>query len=166
MTFLDLQKQIVQTRKARHGVANRRDYFVDVDAKEEIALNAIYQRALRTANEVVKHYEITGEFDRKEKISVVFGEKKPNKPNKKEHIENNKMLIFEAENKKLKQEIANLQQQIKEIKDKQRHGGRKGYNDTMVREVKTARANGETWRGLASRLGISTTTAQKLFFIT
>ena len=70
MTFLELQKQIQQTKKARRGVRNRRDYFKDATIEEEIALEEIYKRALRAANEVIKHYEKTGEFDPKEKMLI------------------------------------------------------------------------------------------------
>ena len=57
MTFIELQKRIVQTRKARRGVKNRTDYFDD-DWQEEEFCKELYKRALRAANEVVKHYEI------------------------------------------------------------------------------------------------------------
>ena len=153
MTFLDLQRKIVQTRKARQGVANRRDYFKDVNLDEEVALNAIYKRALRTANEVVKHYEIAEEFDPEEKISIVFG-KKPNE-------DENQTL--EQENEKLKAEITSLKKELEDFKGKFKSGGRKGYDATMAEQVRNARSKGETWRGLAAKLGISPTTAQKLY---
>ena len=35
MTFLELQKRIVQTRKARSGVHNRTDYFDSADSNED-----------------------------------------------------------------------------------------------------------------------------------
>lgn len=73
MTFIELQKRIVQTRKARQGVKNRTDYFDDCDWQEEEYWKAVYQRALRAANEVVKHYESAGEIDKTEKVSVLFG---------------------------------------------------------------------------------------------
>lgn len=72
MTFLDLQKRIVQTRKARQGAKNRTDYFDD-DWQEEEYWKAVYQRALRAANKVVQHYEASGRLDKSEKISVHFG---------------------------------------------------------------------------------------------
>ena len=34
MTFLELQNQIVQTRKARKGIKNREDYFQDDETEE------------------------------------------------------------------------------------------------------------------------------------
>jgi hypothetical protein len=71
MTFLELQRRIVQTRKARKGVKNRTDYFDDW--QEEEYWKAVYQRALRAANKVVKHYESAGEIDKNEKVSVLFG---------------------------------------------------------------------------------------------
>lgn len=146
MTFLELQRRIQQTKKARKGIRNKRDYFEDTTFDEEMVLNKIYQRALKAANEVIKHYTETGEFNPEEKMNVFFGEK-----SKSDKSEN------------LKSEIENLKKDIIEFKEKFRRGGRKGYNDTMANEVKIARANGETWRGLAKKLGISTATAQKLY---
>ena len=67
MTFMELQNQIVQTRKARKGVKNREDYFLD-DDKEEF-WTSVYKRALYIANDVVKHYEKKGEYDRSEKFN-------------------------------------------------------------------------------------------------
>lgn len=58
MTFLELHKRIVQTRKARKGVKNREDYFQDDDREE--FWKSVYKRALYIANEVVKHYEKKG----------------------------------------------------------------------------------------------------------
>ena len=127
MTFLELQKQIQQTKKARKGVKNRRDYFKNATFEEEMALEAIYKKALRAANEVIKHYAEIGEFNPEEKMNVFFGEK-----SKSDKSEN------------LKSEIENLKKDIIEFKEKFRRGGRKGYNDTMANEVKIARANGET----------------------
>lgn len=72
MTFLELQKRIVQTRKARQGVKNRTDYFGDCSGQEEQFWNEVYKRSLRVANEVVKHYVASGSLDRAEKISVHF----------------------------------------------------------------------------------------------
>ena len=72
MTFLELQKRIVQTRKARRGIRNRTDYFDDCDWQEEEYWREVYKRSLRVANEVVKHYEASGSLDRAKKISVHF----------------------------------------------------------------------------------------------
>ncbi len=74
MTFLELQKRIVQTRKARSGVHNRTDYFDSADSNEDFYA-AVYKKALSVANKVVKHYEEAGEIDPKEKVSVEFKSK-------------------------------------------------------------------------------------------
>ena len=55
MTFLELQRMIQQTRKARKGTHNRIDYFED-DPNEEY-YKAIYKRACQVANAVINHYE-------------------------------------------------------------------------------------------------------------
>ena len=70
MTFLELQRRIVQTRKARRGIRNRTDYYDDCSGQEEQFWSEVYKRSLRVANEVVKHYEASGSLDRGEKISV------------------------------------------------------------------------------------------------
>nr|pir hypothetical 22.3K protein - Selenomonas ruminantium plasmid pJDB23 [Selenomonas ruminantium] len=72
MTFLELQNQIVQTRKARKGIKNREDYFQD-DETEEF-WTSVYKRALYIANEVVKHYEKKGAYDSSEKFHLSWGE--------------------------------------------------------------------------------------------
>ena len=149
VTFLDLQRHIQQTRKARKGVKNKRDYFADTTFDEEMVWHKIYQRALKAANEVIKHYTEIGEFNPEEKMNVFFGEK-----SKSDKINKN----LEKENQKLQAEIIELKKQL----EKFHRGGRKSYDDAMIQQVKSARANGETWRGLAKRLCISTTTAQKL----
>lgn len=53
MTFLELQKKIVQTRKARKGIHHSEDYYID-GYGEEIDL-AIYRKALAIANQTVKY---------------------------------------------------------------------------------------------------------------
>ena len=145
MTFLDLQRQITQTRKARKGISNRRDYYDDENNNYEFD-DAVYHKALVIANKVVQHYYETGEINPKEKISLNFGESLKAKKTSTE------------ENQKLQKEIEILKKQL----EKFHRGGRKSYDDVMIKAVKDARASGETWRGLAARLRISTTTAQKL----
>ena len=76
MTFLELQNQIKQTRKARSGVGNRMDYFPDGDNDEDFWL-AVYKRALAAANAVVHHYEDLGEYDPKDKPTISWKTKKP-----------------------------------------------------------------------------------------
>ena len=146
MTFLDLQRQITQTRKARKGISNRRDYYDDENNNYEFD-DAVYHKALVIANKVVQHYYETGEINPKEKISLNFGESPKAKKTSTE------------ENQKLQKEIEILKKQLKKFY----RGGRKSYDDAMIKAVKDARASGETWRGLSKRLGISTTTAQKLY---
>lgn len=68
MTFLKLQNWIVQTRKARSGVHNRIDYFAD-DVNEDY-LQLVYKKALKAANDVIKHYEEVGEISLKDKVTV------------------------------------------------------------------------------------------------
>lgn len=70
MTFLDLQRKITQTRKARRGVSNRTDYFND-DPNEDFYL-AVYRRVLSVANEIVKHYEEKGEFSSSDKPKIIW----------------------------------------------------------------------------------------------
>lgn len=71
MTFLEVQKQIQQTRKARKGIANRQDYFAG-DEEAEQFYTAVYKRALSVANQVVKHYEDKATFDPKDKPKLTW----------------------------------------------------------------------------------------------
>ena len=170
MTFLELQNYIVQTRKARRGVSNRRDYFEDADTDTEQFYNALYQKVLDIANRVVKHYDETGRLNPNEKIAVTFGED-VKKQNAKQESDNLFTENFaRQENDILRKRIGHLQsenealkKQLAEVISKFTRGGRKGYGDDMIQKVRFARDNGETWRGLAKRLGISPTTAQKLY---
>lgn len=73
MTFLDLQRKIQQTRKAREGIGNRIDYFQDDETGEKF-YTAVYKRALAAANAVVKHYEEKGEYDPKDKPKITWRE--------------------------------------------------------------------------------------------
>ena len=78
MTFLELQKKILQTRKARKGVHNRTDYFSYPSDSEDF-YNAVYKKALKAANDVIKHYDELGEIDAREKITVTFGKEEKKK---------------------------------------------------------------------------------------
>ena len=71
MTFLELHNKIVQTRKARNGVKNRRDYF-DGNRNEDF-YRAVYKKALKAANDVLHHYEASGAISTKDKVSVTIG---------------------------------------------------------------------------------------------
>ena len=155
MTFLELQNAIQQTRKSRRGVSNRRDYFEDEDPETERAYTQIYQKALKIANQIVSHYIDLGYFDPTEKISVNFGVNQSMKADERKHLKN--------EIQRLQEQVSILNSKLDEMKDKLRHGGRKGYGEDMTAEVKSAHDNGETWRGLSKRLGISPTTARKLY---
>jgi len=70
MTFLELQKKIVQTRKARKGVSNRVDYFSD-DPNEDF-WNLVYKKALTAANQVVKHYVEEKAIGKNDKVKVTI----------------------------------------------------------------------------------------------
>ncbi len=63
MTFLELQKQIIQTRKGRR---NFDDY------QEERFYNAVYKKALHAANKTVAHYFEEGVITPKDKVTVQF----------------------------------------------------------------------------------------------
>ena len=67
MTFLKLQNCVIQTRKARSGVHNRIDYFADVN---EDYWQLVYKKALKAANDVIKHYKEVGEISLKDKVTV------------------------------------------------------------------------------------------------
>ena len=68
MTFIQLQNWIKQTRKARSGVHNRIDYFAN-DQNEDF-YNMVYKKALKAANDVIKHYEEVKEISLKDKVTV------------------------------------------------------------------------------------------------
>lgn len=72
MTFLELQKEILQTRKARKGM-HRTDYFAG-DEEAEAFYNAVYKRAVSVANQIVKHYEEKAEYDPKDKPKITWRE--------------------------------------------------------------------------------------------
>ena len=164
MTFLELQNAIQQTRKSRRGVSNRRDYFEEEEPETERAYIQIYQKALKTANKIVNHYIDLGYFE-EEKISVTFGNAPDTSKSSEKEVKSLQTEIkkLQTENKKIKADNKTLKKQLADFHRKFTHGGRKGYNHSMAKKVKLARDNGETWRGLSKRLGISPTTAQKLY---
>ena len=125
MTFLELQKQIQQTKKARKGVKNRRDYFKNATFEEEMALEEIYKRALRAANEVLKHYEETGEFDPKEKMCISWTLVKTKADN--EIGEYNKKEFYVVSRQKVGRRKRPLTDEEKTEIKIQRQAGR-GYN--------------------------------------
>lgn len=70
MTFIQLQNKIIQTRKARKGISNRVDYFAN-DVDEEY-WQLVYKKALKAANDVLKHYEEVREISPKDKVTVII----------------------------------------------------------------------------------------------
>ena len=70
MTFIQLQNKIIQTRKARSGVHNRIDYFADDVNVNEDYWQLVYKKALKAANDVIKHYKKVGEISSKDKVTV------------------------------------------------------------------------------------------------
>ena len=150
MSFLDLQNRLVQTRKARRGVSNRRDYYEEDESNNLEFDNAVYRKALSVANKVVQHYTDLGQIEPMEQISINFG--------KNANLEN-----LKKENKRLLSEVESIKEELAEFRGRFHRGGRKGYDATMAEQIRNARANGETWRGLSAKLGISPTTAQKLY---
>ena len=70
MTFIQLQNKIIQTRKARFGVHNRIDYFADDVNVNEDYWQLVYKKALKAANDVIKHYEEVKEISPKDKVTV------------------------------------------------------------------------------------------------
>ena len=176
MTFLELQNQIVQTRKARKGIKNREDYFQD-DETEEF-WTSVYKRALYIANEVVKHYEKKGAYDSSEKFHLSWGEApndyfddyiKQMKAYEKEVKDYQKLWKEHSElfDGKLKsdKEIAQLKRELSAAKAelvRVKRGGR--YKD-YAKEHKVVNYKKEnpsaTVREIAKALGISTTTVQK-----
>lgn len=68
MTFIQLQNKIIQTRKTRKGISNRLDYFAD-DVNEDY-WQLVYKKALKAANDVIKHYKEVKEISLKDKVTV------------------------------------------------------------------------------------------------
>ena len=72
MTFIQLQNKIIQTRKARSGVHNRIDYFADDVNVNEDYWQLVYKKALKAANDVIKHYKEVKEISPKDKVTVTI----------------------------------------------------------------------------------------------
>ena len=70
MTFIQLQNKIMQTRKARSGVHNRIDCFADDINVNEDYWQLVYKKALKAANDVLKHYKKVKEISPKDKVTV------------------------------------------------------------------------------------------------
>ena len=150
MTFLELQKQIVQTRKARKGVKNRTNYFEDCSGQEEQFWSEVYKRSLRVANEVVKHYEVASEFDKAEKVSVLFGEQKKN-----DTFE--ELLECQHEISRLNKELEQVKAELARAKI---GGRRKDYKKEATIQLYKHEHPDASIRTIAKAVGCSTTTVQ------
>ena len=164
MTFLQLQKQIVQTRKARKGVHNRIDYFDDDDWQVERYWKAVYQRALRVANDVVQHYEVSCSLDLQEKISVRFGKDTTTK-DLSAYNELHKLYSEQAaELSQLQQKNFELNKELKQAKEKLTRAKIGGRRKDRAKEAKIQQYKREhpdaSIRGIAKAVGCSTTTVQ------
>lgn len=131
MTFLELQNQILQTRKARNGIKNRIDYCEDVSYQERMIDETVYRKALHAANQVVSYFEKQGRISRdsvsKTKMEVKLG--KDNSVLQLKKLERQNALLkqqvndleitdlhirnVEKQNEYLQQIIANLKEEIK-----------------------------------------------------
>lgn len=151
MTFLELQKRILQTRKARKGVKNRTDYFDDCDWKEEKFWRDVYQRALRVATEVVEHYEGSGTYDKAEKISVLFGEQS------KDTKKMDELLKYQQEIGRLNKELEAVKMELARAKI---GGRRKDYMKEAKIQLYKHEHKDASIREIAKAVGCSTTTVQ------
>lgn len=151
MRFLELQRQIVQTRKARNGVKNRTNYFEDCSGQEEQFWSEVYKRSLRVANEVVKHYESAGELDKIEKVSVLFGEQR------KKDTALNELVEYRHEISRLNKEL----EQVKAELARAKIGGRRKdrAKEAKIQQYKREHPDASI-RGIAKAVGCSTTTVQ------
>ena len=163
MTFLELQSDIKRTRKLLKKRREQNSNLADKTESDK-TLELLYKKALTAANKVVNHYIDLGELI-EEKISVTFGNAPDTSKSSEKELKQLQSEIkkLQTENKKIKADNKTLKKQLADFHKKFTHGGRKGYNHSMAKKVKLARDNGETWRGLSAKLGISPTTAQKLY---
>lgn len=170
MTFLELQKKIVQTRKKRSGIKNKNDYFEDNEPFFNYC-QSVYKKALNAANQVVQHCMKKKEI---EPFIIVWG-----KPQKENNIDEKKYLDLLKDTAKYekwwKESAAKLSQtetELEELKIKYRAleaalkksniGGRhkdKAKEDNIV-TYKLANKNA-TVREIAEALGVATATVQK-----
>lgn len=169
MTFLELQKKIVQTRKNRKGVKNRVDYFAN-DANESFYMY-LYKKALNAANQIVKHCDEKGEI---EPFSIVFGKHEKRKSNDdKKYLDALKMAAdYEREwkktskqNSELISENLQLMEKIRKLESdlaKTKNGGRFKDKEKEADIIVYKHANPKaTVREIAAALGVSKTTVQK-----
>ncbi len=165
MTFLELQKKIIQTRKNRKGVKNRVDYFAN-DANESFYMY-LYKKALNAANQIVKHCDEKGEI---EPFVIVWG-----KP-KKEHDYNKLVGDYEELTKEYRKtillanersiEIDKLTERVRKLESdlaKTKQGGRFKDKEKEADIIVYKHANPQaTVRAIAAALGVSKTTVQKV----
>lgn len=173
MTFLELQKKIVQTRKARKGIKHSIDYYGD-DFKTEDFEDAVYHRTLGHANEIVKRLLNNGNkpikiYFKEPKKECIYHkdyktlyEKKFREVEKyerewKKTMEQNSELI--NENLKLMQEVSQLKEELGRTK----RGGRKEDKEKEG-VIVTYKVNSPdaTVREIANALKVSKTTVQKV----
>lgn len=164
MTFLELQKRIVQTRKARKGVKNRTDYFDEW--QEETFWKTVYKRALRAANEVIHHYEEVGSIDKSEKISVMFGARKDTTtkemsayPDLQELYSRqaDELLQLQQKNWELNKELEKVKEELARAKI---GGRRKDYMKEAKIQLYKHEHPDASIRAIAKAVGCSTTTVQ------
>ena len=169
MTFLELQKQILQSRKARKGVKNRIDYLADEPNAD--FYEKLYKKALTGANTIVKHAIEHGEL---KPFSIIWDKKSPEITNEADHY---RQLYFEykayyqywhqaiKEKNDLENTILELKDELRQVNFKlarAKKGGRyKDYakiHQVVVYKQENPQASVRT---IAKALGISTTTVQK-----
>lgn len=174
MTFLELQKKITQTRKARKGIKNRVDYLAGED--NEPFLLEVYQKALSAANQIVQHCI---KVKRIEKFFITWGEQS-NEDYCQKYIE--QVGAYEKLTKDYREtvlesmergkEIMALEERVRELERELRAankklsrdnaGRRKDYDKAAsIRKYKNKHPD-ESVRGIAKALGISPTTVQKV----
>ena len=174
MTFLEIQREIVQSRKAKKGVKNRIDYFGENFAEEKFYKD-VYRKALSAANKVVDH---CFECEEIEPFSVVWG--KPKKEKKEKDVDDKKYLEMKKKVAELEKKCKDLSEfsynltnknlelaeqiiQLKSKLEKYKHGGRKDDKEKESKII-TYKNNSPTAtvREIAAALQVSTRTVQKV----
>ena len=151
MTFLELQRRIVQTRKARIGIRNKEYYFHDVAVEDFMV--SVYRKALSAANQVVHHCI---EVNQIEKFSIMWNAAYEIKKQAQEN------MCLQAEVNKLKKELHEANEKLQ----KSNRGGRHKDYEKEHRVVKYKQENpAATVREIAKALKISTTTVQRALVV-
>lgn len=99
---------------------------------------------LKSAQQAVDYY-IDDELERRQ-AQLVHSEKKYRELYREEHIKYNKLLV--------------CQKEINDTKKKVGKVGRPKISDSLAENIRSMRQSGETIRGIAEKLNISTTTVQ------